>query len=100
MIDSEWRWVYANPAACTLLGQPLERLRGRDFLGSIGAREHRTGPGARPAQGVDPAAHRDHAFDDQAADDEQDKPEQWHSPSVGEGVSRLRRQFEQPGRKN
>jgi PAS domain S-box-containing protein len=40
IVDAERRFVYANPAACQMLGYPLEQLRGRDFLGSIPAREH------------------------------------------------------------
>jgi PAS domain S-box-containing protein len=34
------RWVYANPAACEMLGRPLEQLRGQDFLSGVPAREH------------------------------------------------------------
>lgn len=40
VVDAERRFVYANPVACGMLGYPLEQLRGRDFLGSIPAREH------------------------------------------------------------
>jgi PAS domain S-box-containing protein len=40
VVDAGRRFVYANPAACQMLGYPLEQLRGRDFLGSIPAREH------------------------------------------------------------
>jgi PAS domain-containing protein len=40
VVDAERRFVYANPAAGQMLGYPLEQLRGRDFLGSIPAREH------------------------------------------------------------
>ena len=40
VVDAERRFVYANPAACQMLGCPLEQLRGRDFLVSIPAREH------------------------------------------------------------
>ena len=40
VIDAERRFIYANPAACQMLGYRLEQLRGRDFLGSIPAREH------------------------------------------------------------
>jgi PAS domain S-box-containing protein len=40
VIDAERRFVYANPAACEALGYSLEKLRGRDFLDSIPAREH------------------------------------------------------------
>jgi PAS domain S-box-containing protein len=39
VVDAERRVVYANPAACEMLGYSLEELRGRDFLGSIAARE-------------------------------------------------------------
>ena len=37
VVDAERRFVYANPAACEVLGVPLEQLRGRDFLDSIPA---------------------------------------------------------------
>jgi len=37
--DADRRWVYANPAACQLLGRPLEQLRGQDFLTSVPVRE-------------------------------------------------------------
>jgi PAS domain S-box-containing protein len=40
IIDADRRVVYANPAACQMLGYPLVQLRGRDFLDSIPAREH------------------------------------------------------------
>jgi PAS domain S-box-containing protein len=40
VVDAERRFVYANPAACEILGYPLEQLRGRDFLDSVPAREH------------------------------------------------------------
>jgi PAS domain S-box-containing protein len=39
VVDAQRRVVYANPAACEMLGYPLEQLRGRDFLASIPARE-------------------------------------------------------------
>ena len=39
VVDSERRWVYANPAACRTLGRPLEELRGRDFLSAVPASE-------------------------------------------------------------
>ncbi len=42
VIDAGWRYVYANPAACRMLGRPIGQLRGRDFLGSFQAREHAT----------------------------------------------------------
>jgi len=42
VVDADRRYVYANPAACQMLGTPLEQLRGRDFLGSFPAREHAT----------------------------------------------------------
>jgi PAS domain S-box-containing protein len=38
--DSERRWVYANPAACQMLGRPLEQLRGMHILSCVPAREH------------------------------------------------------------
>jgi PAS domain-containing protein len=34
VVDAGRRYVYANPAACQMLGYPVEQLRGRDFLGS------------------------------------------------------------------
>ncbi len=40
IIDADRRVVYANPAACGMLGYPLVQLRGRDFLDSIPDREH------------------------------------------------------------
>jgi PAS domain S-box-containing protein len=40
VVDADRRFVYANPAACEMLGYPLEQLRGRDFLDSIPVREH------------------------------------------------------------
>jgi PAS domain S-box-containing protein len=40
--DAGRRYVYANPAACRMLGHPLDQLRGRDFLGSFPRREHAT----------------------------------------------------------
>jgi PAS domain S-box-containing protein len=39
VVDAERRVVYANPAACEMLGYPLAELRGRDFLASISVRE-------------------------------------------------------------
>jgi PAS domain S-box-containing protein len=38
--DANRLWAYANPAACQMLGRPLEQLRGEDFLSSVPAREH------------------------------------------------------------
>src|SRR5271170_912217 len=40
VVDANRRFVYANPAACQMLGYPLEQLRGRDFLSVIPAQEH------------------------------------------------------------
>lgn len=34
-IGNDRRYVYANPAACRLLGYPLERLVGHDFLNDV-----------------------------------------------------------------
>jgi len=42
VVDSDRRYVYANPAACRILGDPIERLRGQDLLGSFQVREHAT----------------------------------------------------------
>jgi PAS domain S-box-containing protein len=39
VVDAGRRWVYANPAACRMLGRPLEQLRGQDFLSAIPASE-------------------------------------------------------------
>jgi signal transduction histidine kinase len=39
VIDAGRRYVYANPAACQMLGQPIWRLRGLDFLGSFALQE-------------------------------------------------------------
>jgi PAS domain S-box-containing protein len=39
--DADRRWVYANPAACQMLGRPLEQLRGQDLLSSVPARERK-----------------------------------------------------------
>jgi PAS domain S-box-containing protein len=56
VLDGGRRYVYANPAACQMLGHSLEELRDRDFLESFPARERSTmlarfaeHPGARPA---------------------------------------------------
>jgi PAS domain S-box-containing protein len=38
--DAERRFVYANPAACQMLGRPLEQLKGQDFLSIIPPQEH------------------------------------------------------------
>ena len=56
VVDAERRYVYANPAACQMLGHPVEQLRGRDFLDSFPAREHATVLGRLPAQVGDTAA--------------------------------------------
>jgi PAS domain S-box-containing protein len=40
VVDAGRRFVYANPAACELMGYPLEELRGRDFMDSIPPRDH------------------------------------------------------------
>ena len=42
VLDSDHRIVYANPAACALLGYPLDRLLGRDGLTLIPERERQT----------------------------------------------------------
>jgi PAS domain S-box-containing protein len=54
--DAERRYVYANPAACQMLGYPLELLRGRDLLESFPVREHAT-----------MLAHLPHQLDDGSA---------------------------------
>jgi PAS domain S-box-containing protein len=40
--DAERRFVFANSAACQMLGLPFEQLRGRDFLDVTPARERET----------------------------------------------------------
>jgi PAS domain S-box-containing protein len=40
--DVDRRYVYANQAACRMLGRSLEELRGRDLLESFPKREHAT----------------------------------------------------------
>jgi PAS domain-containing protein len=40
VVDAGRRFVYANPVACEMLGYPLAQLQGRDFMGSIPARDH------------------------------------------------------------
>jgi PAS domain S-box-containing protein len=42
VVDSDRRYVYANPAACRLLGHTLEQLRDRALLDSFPTREHAT----------------------------------------------------------
>jgi PAS domain S-box-containing protein len=38
VLDQEHRYVYANPAACALLGRPPAELRGRSFLDGLADR--------------------------------------------------------------
>jgi len=40
VVDSERRFVYANPAACEILGYSREELLGRDFLDNFPPRQH------------------------------------------------------------
>ena len=40
VVDEDRRYVYANPAACQLLGHTLDQLRDRDLLASFPARQH------------------------------------------------------------
>jgi len=42
VFDGGGSYVYANPAACQMLGHSLEQLRDRDFLDSFPAQEHAT----------------------------------------------------------
>ncbi|MDQ2849993.1 MAG: histidine kinase [Actinomycetota bacterium] len=55
VIDSEARWVYANPAACQLLAHPFGQLRGQDFMGTIEASAHASLPSALTDQREHPA---------------------------------------------
>lgn len=56
IVDGDQRYVYANPAACRMLGHPLDRLRGRDFLGSFPTREHPSTADRLPGRLDDQAA--------------------------------------------
>src|SRR5215467_6218096 len=42
VVDADRRFVFANPAACELLGRSLEELLGRDFLMVIPERERQS----------------------------------------------------------
>ena len=55
VIDAGRRYVYANPAACRMLGHPVEELRGEDFLGSFRVSERGTVLGHLPGE-LDAAA--------------------------------------------
>jgi PAS domain S-box-containing protein len=50
VIDTDQRWVYANRAACRMLGQPFELLQGQGFPRSIRARGHASGRPSLPAE--------------------------------------------------
>jgi PAS domain S-box-containing protein len=50
VIDAGRRYVYANPAACQMLGQPIWQLRGMDFLGSFPLQEQATVLGHLPGK--------------------------------------------------
>lgn len=56
IVDADRRYVYANPAACRILGQPIEQLRGQDLLGSFQPRAHTTVLDHLPDQLGDTAA--------------------------------------------
>ena len=56
IVDADRRYVYANSAACQILGHPIEQLRGQDFLGSFQPREHTTVLDHLPKQLGDNAA--------------------------------------------
>ena len=40
VVDAGGRFVYANPAACRMLGRPIDQLRGHEFLAALRASEH------------------------------------------------------------
>lgn len=48
--DEQMRYVYANPAACTIMGYPLDDLVGRDFLMNFPERMHASMTDAFAAQ--------------------------------------------------
>lgn len=48
--DEQMRYVYANPAACQIMGYPLEDLVGRDFLMNFPERMHASMTDAFAAQ--------------------------------------------------
>lgn len=56
VVDADRKYVYANTAACRVLGHPLARLRGQDFLRSFPAREHATMLDHLPRQAGEAAA--------------------------------------------
>jgi signal transduction histidine kinase len=50
VLDAGRRYVYANPAACLMLGQPIWQLRGLDFLASFRRQEQATVLGHLPSE--------------------------------------------------
>ncbi|QMU73411.1 histidine kinase [Streptacidiphilus sp. P02-A3a] len=48
VVDADGRFVHANPAACRMLGRPLDRLRGGELLGALGFGGGATPPGRFP----------------------------------------------------
>lgn len=55
ILDADQRWVYANRAACELLGQSLGQLRGAHFLSSMTAGSQANRPSGLPEQLQNPA---------------------------------------------
>ena len=56
VVDADRRYVYANTAACRVVGHPVTRLRGQDFLRSFPPREHATMLEHLPGQAGEAAA--------------------------------------------
>ncbi len=56
VVDAGGRFVYANPAACRMLGRSLDRLRGRELLGMLEAVGQTTLPGSFPWDPADAPA--------------------------------------------
>jgi len=56
VVDAGGRFVYANPAACRMLGRSLDRLHGRELLGMLEAVGQTTLPGSFPWDPADAPA--------------------------------------------
>jgi PAS domain S-box-containing protein len=50
VVDADRRFIYANTAACQMLGRPLEQLQGQDYLYSFSPREHARMRATQPAR--------------------------------------------------